>query len=511
MSPRQTVCSINRHFLSVWCRGMKSFLPWPSRPYDLRQAFMLGVLLPLAVLTASVVVVMINWAERSLESRLQGEIELISRAVAPSISSNLDAGRSQEIRRSLESLFSIRRVYGAAVYDGNGDLVVAAGTADQEVRTSEVASDVVRTGEDGGRYRSVDGRNVYSYFSPLIDHGGRIHGLLQITRDRREIDATLQQVSRLAWSYWFLAVILSVAITLLLYRRLVGRHVRALLDRMNALARGARNVTFQASSPREFSEIGGGFNTMVSAIRKAEDELRERQHRERQLERQLQESERVAVIGRVAQGLAHELGSPLSVIDGRVRRLEREEALAGFSQALQDVRRQVERMTGIVRQLLNYGRSEEGDRKPVGLRELLDRVGQGAAAEGPDISIAPGGTDISVCGDPVRLELAVSNLLRNALRHAEARVAAGVSRDAQGCAILWVEDDGPGVAAEDLPHIFQPFYTRQPPGKGTGLGLAIVASVMHEHDGEAHYEPGSQGGARFVLRFASSAPSGESG
>lgn len=484
---------------------MKRFLPRRVRPYDLRQAFMVGVLLPLALLTASVVLVMINWAERSLESRLQGEIELISRAVAPSISANLSGNRSEEIRRSLESLFSIRRVYGAAVYDGNGDLVVAAGTADQEVRTSEVASDVVRTGEDGGRYRSVDGRNVYSYFSPLIDHGGRINGLLQITRDRREIDATVQEVSRMAWSFWLLAVIMSVAFTLLLYRRLVGRHVRTLLERMNSLARGDRNVSFQAASPREFSEIGAGFNTMVDSIRGAEDELRARQRRERELERQLQEAERVAVVGRVAQGLAHELGSPLSVIDGRIRRLERNDALSDdggrFGQALQDVRRQVSRMADIVRQLLNYGRSEEAAREPVCLHQLLERVKQGVEADGIAICIDPAGTDVAVSGDPVRLELAVSNLLRNALRHAATRVDAGVFRDDDGQAALYVADDGAGVAGEDLPHVFQPFYTRQPPGKGTGLGLAIVASVMREHGGEARYEPGPEGGARFVLSF----------
>ncbi len=83
------------------------------RSYDLRHAFLLGVLLPLAGLSASVVLLMVNWAERSLETRLQGEIELISRAVTPGISRNIESGDVAEIRRNLESLFGIRRVYGA--------------------------------------------------------------------------------------------------------------------------------------------------------------------------------------------------------------------------------------------------------------------------------------------------------------------------------------------------------------------------------------------------------------
>ncbi|MFW6092670.1 MAG: ATP-binding protein [Pseudomonadota bacterium] len=478
---------------------MSALQRWFSKPYDLRHAFLLGVILPLTGLSASVVLVMVNWAQESLEARLQGEIELISRAVAPAISNNLDEGRTAEIRSSLESLFSIRRVYGAAVYDEDGELVVAAGTADQDVRASNTASGVVRTGEEEGGYRSVEGENVYSYFTPLIDHGGRIHGLLQITRDRREIDASVREVRSLAWLFWLLAMGVTAALTLVVYRPLVGRHVQVLLQRMTALARGERHVTFEPSSPREFAEIGAGFNGMVESIRATEEELRRRQRREQELQQKLDESERVAMIGRVAQGLAHELGSPLSVVDGRVRRLQAKDGDGRFTRALDDVRRQVVRMSDIVRQLLNYGRDAAGDRTEVDLYRLLQRLRAAADAEDVAIHIDSGSPRVSVVGDPVRLELAVSNLVRNAVRHARSRVDVGLRRLDDGRIGVYVEDDGPGVSEADLAHVFEPFYTRQPPGMGTGLGLAIVANVMREHDGEARYENRPGGGARFVL------------
>lgn len=110
-------------------------------------------------------------------------------------------------------------------------------------------------------------------------------------------------------------------------------------------------------------QIAAGFNALVDAIRGAEDKLRQRQVRERELE--LQESERIAVLGRVAQGLAHELGSPLSVVDGRVRRMQQADPDGRFSQSRADVRRQVTRMSNIVRQLLHYGRIESGTQSPV--------------------------------------------------------------------------------------------------------------------------------------------------
>ena len=466
---------------------------WLSWPYDLRRAFLVGVLLPLAGLWASLVLLMVNWAERSLEARLQGEIELISRAVTPGISANLKRSDDEEIRRSLESLFSIRRVYGAAVYDQDGDLVTLADTA----------SDVVRTGRETGTYRSVEGENVYSYFSPLLDYGGRIQGLLQITRDRQEIDATVAEVRTFGWSLWFVGVLASAVAALVLYRRLVGQHVLRLRDRMKAMSSGERDVQFEAASPKEFTEIGEAFNNMVSSIRQAEEEVERRQHRERDLERRLQESERIAVVGRVVQGLAHELGSPLSVIDGRVRRLERNggDNDSDTNRFLRDIRRQVGRMTEIVRQLLNYGRTDTRERRRVPVAELLSSVCL-ENDEAP-INLEADATDHVVHGDPVRLELAVSNLIRNGVRHARHRVTVGAKETDNGHIALFVEDDGPGVAAEDLPHIFEPFFTRQPPGEGTGLGLAIVQSVMREHHGEVRYETPCGGGARFTLYLPS--------
>lgn len=473
---------------------------WILAPYDLRQALLAGVLLPLGVLSAVVVLVIVKWAEQSLEDRLQGEIELISRAVAPAIGARLEAGELGEIRHSLASLFSIRRVYGAAVYDADGDRVVSVGISDGDLSGSRAATDVVRTGRDDGRYRSVEGRDVYSYFSPLIDHGGRINGLLQITRERQEIDAGIARLRLSAWWFWLASVAVAVTAMLVLHRRLVGRPVRLLLSRMRALAGGDRTVSFHAGSPREFAQIGAGFNEMVRSIRVAEVEIERRQQHEQQLQRQLQEAERVAVLGRVTQGLAHELASPLTVIDARIRRLERGNADQRFRPLLRDVRRQAARMSDIVRQLLNYGPAAQSMRQPVVLFDLLRRMAREVDAGSVRLVVRddPGGS--RVCGDPVRLELAMSNLVRNALRHAHERVEVGVVRAGDQIHV-YVRDDGNGVPERDRAHIFQPFFTRQPAGTGTGLGLAIVASVMREHGGEVWHEDDPAGGTRFTLVF----------
>lgn len=470
------------------------------RRYDLRRAMLLGILAPIALLSAVLVLVVALWAERSLETRLQGEIELIARSVAPSISRRLGDGDIGGIRDSLDSLFSIRRVYGVAVYNARGELLVAAGTADNTLRDSQAASGVVASGVDEGGYREVDGQTVYAYFTPLLDRNGRIQGLLQMTRQRREINQALTRLHLTAWSLWTFAVLVSIAITLQLYRRLIGSRVAMLLRSIDAFARGERDLKLVIRAPREFADIADSLNSMARATQYAEQALADKQEEERVLQRRLDQSERAAEIGRVAEGLAHELGAPLTVIDGRVRQLERRtDAQGNARSAMGEIRQQVRRMGNIVRQLLSYGRREKSGHDAIELDALVERVCRTSGAEAGNLSLDCIRRPV-IRGDMLRVELAVSNLVRNALRHATSAVSVTVDSDDTGAALVRVEDDGPGVATADEQDIFKPFFSREPTGSGSGLGLAIVSNVMLEHGGQVRYER-SDSGAIFELRF----------
>ncbi|MFN2327593.1 MAG: sensor histidine kinase [Chromatocurvus sp.] len=469
-----------------------------SNTYDLRRAMLLGILAPIALLSAILVLVVALWAERSLEARLQGEIKLIARAVAPSISTRLGEGDIRGIRDSLSSLFSIRRVYGAAVYNVGGELLVAAGTADNTLRGSPAASGVVASGQDEGGYREVDGQTVYAYFTPLLDREGRIQGLLQMTRQRQEITDALKRLHLTAWSIWSFAVFAAIVITLQLYRRLIGTRVATLLASIDAFARGERELKLSIRAPREFADIGDSLNSMARATREAEKALTTKQNEERALQRRLDQSERAAEIGRVAEGLAHELGAPLTVIDGRVRQMERRPDAAGAAAAMHEVRQQVQRMGNIVRQLLSYARRENAGHNAIDLDTLVTRVCESSATDTPQPTLHCSSQAV-VQGDRVRIEMAVANLVRNAQRHAASSVWVNVECNG-GKALVRVEDDGPGVTADDEADIFKPFFSREPTGNGSGLGLAIVNNIMQEHDGSVSYGRGSRG-AIFELTF----------
>ncbi len=212
-----------------------------------------------------------------------------------------------------------------------------------------------------------------------------------------------------------------------------------------------------------------------------------------------------------AADASHELRTPLTVIRVSVDDLERhpKDQVANVGTALTDIREEVDHMTAMVEDLLLLARSDSGaielERVPVDLGDVassgasaLTRV---AADRGVGLVVDPAPAE--VVGDPARLRQLVGILVDNALRHAPGGSQVGVRvRAEEGNAILVVEDEGPGIRAEDLPRVFDRFYRAAgAPGGGTGLGLAIAAWIVERHGGRiaaANHEPH---GARFTVQL----------
>lgn len=478
-----------------------------SRGLSLRMIGLLIVVLPMALISALVVVAIAVFAERALEQRLQGEIELIARAATPLLSRHLDQGDRFMVRQSLQGIFDAGRVvYGAAVYDEAGELVARAGRANVEVTSSRRASRAVATGEEAGAYRTVGRQDVYSHFVPLSGRGGRIIGLLQVNRQRAEIDAALGQLRWTAWGAWAVTLALLTLVLWLGYRRLIEWPVLRLRDGMWAVTRGSRDTQLNLRRPREFAELSAAFNTMLAAVKRAESEREAGRERELRLLGRLRESEKIAAIGRVAAGIAHELGAPLSVVAGRAARIRRRGVDDHTEYDLSRIDAEAERLRNIVEQLLEYCRGSQREHRPIDLvgvvGSALTSLAELAEQEAVALDWSPPAQPVRVMGDRVRLEIAVTNLVRNAIRHAHRRVAIRLQPAAEQLSLV-VADDGDGVDAEDAAHLFEPFFSRQASGRGTGLGLAIVASVALEHEGDAGFlgEDADLGGASFELRL----------
>jgi two-component system, NtrC family, sensor kinase len=234
----------------------------------------------------------------------------------------------------------------------------------------------------------------------------------------------------------------------------------------------------------------------------------------------LRHADRLRTIGQLASGAAHELGTPLSVIGVRARLVASGEATGAEAQAnAKAILDQTARMAAIVRQLLDYARRQGSPTGLVDLRHVvtgaLGMLEPLAQRQEVRVEVTLPEQPLLVRADLTQLQQAVTNVVMNgmqAMGHGgRLRVEVGrgpatppVHHAATVDDWAWVRvsDDGPGIAPEHLPHLFEPFYTTKPVGEGTGLGLAVVQAIVEEHGGWVAVESEPGHGARFSLFLA---------
>src|SRR2546425_5726487 len=226
------------------------------------------------------------------------------------------------------------------------------------------------------------------------------------------------------------------------------------------------------------------------------------------LETQLVQSEKLAAVGQLVSGVAHELNNPLTSIAGLSEFLLEQKELGKKDRGhLQVIQEQAERAGRIVRNLLTFARKGSAERVPVDLNDVIRRTLSLTAYDLKlkDISVERelSGALPDVFGDRHGLQQVVLNLLTNAA-HAVAENPRERPREItvstwfDGQVHLRVADTGPGIADEIAQSVFTPFFTTKEPGKGTGLGLSITYSIVESHGGQIALEPrGPRGGAAF--------------
>ncbi len=226
------------------------------------------------------------------------------------------------------------------------------------------------------------------------------------------------------------------------------------------------------------------------------------------LETQLVQSEKLAAVGQLVSGVAHELNNPLTSIAGLSEFLLEQKELGKKDRGhLQVIQEQAERASRIVRNLLTFARKGAAERVPVDLNDVIRRTLSLTAYDLKlqDIAVERelSGALPDVFGDRHGLQQVVLNLLTNAA-HAvaenprERQRQITVSTWFDGQVHLRVADTGPGISDEVAQSVFTPFFTTKEPGKGTGLGLSITYSIVESHGGQITLEPrGPRGGAAF--------------
>ena len=334
--------------------------------------------------------------------------------------------------------------------------------------------------------------------------------------ERRQIQSTLVWFRTVLLGVIFTMALLIVAIGRVLSQRVV-RPLKEIESSVAAISANHRESLSAPSDDREIISIITAFNHMLK-------ELALRQ-------KSLMRSERLASLGTMLSGVAHELNNPLSNISTSCQILQEELGVSDTltqKQYLQQIDQQTERARIIVRALLDFSREQAFLKGPVKLLPLVRQTlgfvrGEVSAKSVVQLSIPD---DLYVEADAQRLQQVFVNLISNAL--AELRPnghiviaaqalhvngpppgnALGSSCEAVGEVVqISVADDGPGIASEILARIFDPFFTTKEVGHGMGLGLFVVYEIIEEHGGCISVQSTPGQGAIFTLRLPREAAS----
>jgi signal transduction histidine kinase len=289
---------------------------------------------------------------------------------------------------------------------------------------------------------------------------------------------------------WIVALLLGAPLLAGAVSLYIGRTIARPVARLRAgaarLAAGNLDTRIEVDGPAEFGALARQFNAMTASLQEHQDRL--------------VQSEKLAGIGRLAAGVAHEINNPLAVILGYVR-LMRKKAEGPLAEELRIVEEEAMRARDIVEGLLDLSRPLPDPSPRVDLRELCDEVAErvAGAAPGRGAAIAVEGHG-EAPGVPSKLRQVLVNLVRNAAEAAGPGGRVTVRVAAEGpTARVDVEDDGPGIGEAAAARLFEPFFTTK--DRGTGLGLAVSRAIARAHGGDVTGEARLPRGARFTLRL----------
>jgi two-component system NtrC family sensor kinase len=471
------------------------------------------------ILTIAVGVVMsaggyfiLRQREKSLDQAMRSEVRAHAVTLRIALERLYRVGKQTDAQELIDRMSDNQRIYGVVLFSNDGQVtMVSDELVADEIKFPAEVNRVLATGETVETRRVIDDQEVFSILMP-INVGDRRGGVFEIALPMVFIKEDYARARREIVLFALLLFLTIIFVVIVVTRYSVLRPIDDLLQGARALGRGDLNYrVIVPANDNEFALLEREFNRMADNLEEQRNNAAREMEQRLKLERQLRHTENLASVGRLAAGVAHEIGTPLNVIEVRA-----EQILQNLDDSKERRRRhatiiltQVERITNIVRQLLHLARPYNIKRGVVDLNELIS-----STLETLETKLQPARVitefkperNVQVSGDSEFLRQVFINLIVNAI-HAmpdggRLRIDYGndlIEKDGARFIAARISDTGTGIEEENFPFLFDPFYTTKDVGSGVGLGLPVSRRIVEEHNGWIEVENNKDGGATFTV------------
>ncbi len=393
----------------------------------------------------------------------------------------------------------------------------AASHASDRMSASECARDVAACKMALGEIAKSDGVASLCVNEVCSDEGSphEIETHVGVASARVKIDESEDHAAPLVRLFGVYMTAFALALAFLVYvalTRLIVKPVEALARATDRVASGARTIEAPKAGARELVELSQSVEVMATRLIADEEGLRRKVEELTEAQAQIVRSERMASVGRLAAGMAHEIGNPITAILGiQDLMLAGDVSTDETADYLARMHKETERVHGILRDLLDFARPESPDSSGAitqGPARVADVMNDVAALLKPqkslrEVTVTVDGGDAVARIAPERLTQVLLNLALNAGDamgdKGDKRTLAMRARKTGATVRIEVEDSGPGVPPSVREKLFLPFVTTKEVGKGTGLGLAVCRGIVEAVHGRIELDVEYTQGARFVL------------
>ena len=358
------------------------------------------------------------------------------------------------------------------------------------------------------RYKGGTGF-IYTYVPINVDK--KKPGALELSESLSQLDNyTRTAIIRIFILMGELVLIAGLAVLLLGFG-MIGRPLHRLIEKIRRIGEGNLSEPLYLRGSGEFSELATALNTMCEQLNDAQENVRKETTARIAAIEQLRHADRLKTIGGLASGIAHELGTPLNVVSGRAGLIAKGDlSETEILESATIIRTQSERMTAIIRHLLDFARRHSPKKTMVDLRQIvlqaINLTTPLAQKQKVKLCFANENVTSITMVDAGQIQQVLTNLIVNALQampqggSVETGIRSEYAQNPEGgkdsgkkyfC--VYVLDEGVGIPEKNMQHIFEPFFTTKDTDKGTGLGLSIAYGIIQEHGGwiEVKSTPGA--------------------